>query len=114
MPVESAAPARLFRRLAEGEMTVLQRDEPGLERAKQQDRSGHGDREPERDVHPDRRRELDLDECREQHDDGAEDEDNKDRRTVAGILGRDIEATYGAVRHDGQQAVEDLAAPATR
>ena len=70
---------------------VLQRDEAGLERPQQEERATQDHRRPQQHVNPDRRGEFELDQRGEPDNDQPEKEDDKDRRAVAGILGREVE-----------------------
>jgi len=93
---------------------VLQRDQPGLQRPQHQDRAAQDQRRPQHEMHPDRRREFDLDDRREANDDEPEKQDHEHRRTIAGILRRQIEAAGRTARADVQQAGEQASLAAAR
>jgi hypothetical protein len=57
-------------------------------------------------MHPERRRELDLDQSGETDNDEAEEQDYKDRRSVPGVLRRQVEAARLAISADTQKAGE--------
>src|SRR6516162_957857 len=74
-------------------MPVLQRDQPCLEWAQHRYCAAEDQRGPQQQMYPHRRGEPDLDHGGETDDDQAEEQDDKDRRAIAGILGREIETT---------------------
>src|SRR6516165_2582707 len=95
-------------------MPVLQRDQPCLEWAQHRYCAAEDQRSPQQQMHPHRRGEPDLDHGGETDDDQAEEQDDKDRRAIAGILGREIETTDLTRLAYAQETSEQPAFPATR
>ena len=87
-------------------VTVLQRDQPRLERAQHGYRAAEDQGRPQQQMHPERRRELDLDQSGETDNDEAEKQDYKDRRSVPRVLRRQIETTRLAFSADAQETGE--------
>src|SRR5215472_13885678 len=90
-------------------MAILQRDEPGFEEAEHQDAADEDERRPQYEMNPDRWLELHFNDSAECHDDGAQGKDDEHRRSVAGIMGAEIEAAASAGPRYRQETVVDRA-----
>jgi hypothetical protein len=87
-------------------VTVLQCDQPRLERAQHGYRAAEDQGRPQQQMHPERRRELDLDQGGETDNDESENQDYKDRRSVSRVLRRQIETTRLATSAYAQKTGE--------
>jgi hypothetical protein len=65
-------------------------------------------------MHPPRRLEAELDPEHQDHDDGAQTQDDEHRRPVTGIVATQVQTAFGAALDHAQKAAEQPAAAAAR